>query len=95
MRLRIWTPRMLYLPLTVKEFAPSLEISYDDGEADSNQSNELDSGFAVRFSTPGGPAVLQTVRIYLLQAANDLPIQIHVWDVDHNDLIPARQFSPS
>ena len=95
MRLRIWTPRMLYLPLTVKEFAPSLEISYDDGEADSNQSNELDSGFAVRFSTPDGPAVLQTVRIYLLQAANDHPIQIHVWDVDHNDLIPARQFSPA
>lgn len=93
-RVRIWSPRRVYLPLVLQ--APSqgqeTELVYDDGTADSNQSYTTGNGFAVRFTPPAGGAKLLRGRYYFI--APVAPIEVHVWDQNHNDLISPVTATP-
>ena len=93
-RVRIWLRgHRIYLPLVLSDYAPPL--AYDDGTAESYQSSAtLDSGFAVRFTTPGASAQLVGARYYLNAAEDNHPIQVHVWDTDHVDLITPFTATP-
>jgi hypothetical protein len=83
-RVRIWKPRLhIYLPLIVRNYAPGQEIAYDDGTMETTASWEMGKGFAVRF-TPTGQVQVIRARYYL---QDPRPIEVHVWDADHNDLI--------
>ncbi|MBN2147932.1 MAG: hypothetical protein JW726_11110 [Anaerolineales bacterium] len=96
-RVRIWLPAttyLTYLPLVLKNSVATEEWSFDDGAWDSWQSNDLDAGFAVRFPVEDGPVVLQSARFYLDGATGTHPIDVHVWDVDRNDLITPIQVTP-
>jgi hypothetical protein len=95
-RLRIWVRgHRIYLPLALKNCAPEMELAYDDGSAESEQSyNALDSGFAVLFTTPGASAQLVRARYYFNTAASDHPIQVHVWDANRSDLITPFTATP-
>jgi len=73
----------VYLPLVLKGYTTETELAYDDGTMDTNTSWETGKGFAVRF-TPPGQAQLVRARYYLLDPR---PIQVHVWDANHTDLI--------
>jgi len=93
-RVRIWGRGYgIYLPLVLNDYVPPL--AYDDGTADSDQSSAtLDSGFAVRFTTPGASAQLVRAHYYLNTAEDDHPIQVHVWDTNHDDLITPFTATP-
>ncbi len=94
-RLRIWVPKMVYLPLVLNNYVPPTELAYDDGGNESWQSfADLNRGFAVRFTPPDGTATLVQARYYLNTAASGHPIQVHVWDSDHNDLITPFTATP-
>ncbi len=99
-RVRIWkrstTPQFrLYLPLVLNNSAPEVELAYDDGVGESEQTQiTLGSGFAVRFTTPGASARLVRARYYLDTAAAGHPIQVHVWDAAHTDLIAPFTATP-
>ncbi len=74
----------VYLPLVLKAYAPETELAYDDGAMDTNTSWETGKGFAVRFTPPAGQAQLRRARYYFLDPR---PIEVHVWDENHTDLI--------
>ena len=74
----------VYLPLVLKAYVTETELAYDDGAMDTTDSWEVDKGFAVRFTSPAGQAQLMRARYYL---QDPLPIQVHVWDASHTDLI--------
>jgi ligand-binding sensor domain-containing protein len=74
----------VYLPLVLKAYAPETELVYDDGATDTNTSWETGKGFAVRFTPLAGQVQLMRARYYLLDPR---PIEVHVWDDSHNDLI--------
>ncbi len=93
-RVRIWTPQTkLYLPLIASNFASTVTLSYDDGSAESWQSNDADSGFAVLFSSSSGQ--LRQARFYLDSVAGANPVQVHVWDAGHSDMITPFTVTPS
>jgi hypothetical protein len=97
-RIRIWAPEpeyKVYLPLVVNNYAPEVELAYDDGTADSWQSHDKDSGFAVLFTTPGTSAQLVRARYYLDSHAGATHIEVHVWDTAHNDLLTPFTVTPS
>jgi hypothetical protein len=93
-RVRIWAPEpeyKVYLPLVLNNYAPEVELAYDDGTMDTTDSWETGKGFAVCFSPPGGSAQVLTVRYYLQEPH---PIEVHVWDATtHADLL-SSQASP-
>ena len=96
-RVRIWAPEpeyKVYLPLVLNNYAPEVELAYDDGSAESWQSHDKDSGFAVLFTTPGTSAQLVRARYYLNSAAGANPIEVHVWDTNHTDLITPFTTTP-
>ena len=94
-RVRIWvSEHKVYLPLVLNGYAPEVELAYDDGAAESWQSHDEDSGFAVLFTTPGASAQLVRARYYLDSAAGAHPIQVHVWDTSHADLITPFTTTP-
>jgi len=87
MRVRIWVPeRKLYLPLLLNSYpaAAETELAYDDGQGEADASWEVGKGFAVCFTPPEGGHKLVRARYYLYDPR---PIEVHVWDADHNDLI--------
>ena len=85
----------LYLPLMQNNAVSSTELGYDDGTADSWQTQAtLNSGFAVRFTTPGASARLVQARYRLNTAAGGHPIQVHVWNTAHGDLITPFTATP-
>jgi hypothetical protein len=93
-RVRIWKRTYkVYLPLVLRRYTPPTELAYDDGTAESWQSNFTDAGFAVRFTPPVTPAQLVGARYYL-NATSTAPIQVHVWGADRNDLITPFSVSP-
>jgi len=96
-RVRIWVRgHRVYLPLVLSNYVPEVELAYDDGGAESDQSwAALDGGFAVRFTTPGASAQLVRARYYLDTAEDNHPIQVHVWDTNHDDLITPFTATPS
>lgn len=99
MRMRIWAvvSNTIYLPTVVNNapLAAEQELAYDDGSAESNQSwDQLNAGFAVRFTSPGASARLVRARYYLNTAQAGHPIEVHVWDVNHNDLIAPFAATP-
>lgn len=96
-RVRIWTTKLVYLPLILGNYTAPTELAYDDGTAESDQSwDQLGNGFAVQFAAPGGAARLTGARFYLNTAAAYHPIQVHVWDDDpgHTDLITPFEATP-
>ena len=99
-RVRIWAPSSasrIFLPLVARNYTmPSqpTELAYDDGTAESWQSQDSGSGFAVRFTNPSAAARLSGARFYLNAASADVPIQVHVWDAAHNDLITPFSATP-
>ncbi len=74
----------VYLPLVLKAYTSETELAYDDGAMDTNTSWETGKGFAVRFTPPADQAQLMRARYYL---QDPRPIEVHVWDENHNDLI--------
>lgn len=93
-RVRIWKRSVqIYLPLILCNYVPTVELAYDDGTSESSQSYTQGNGFAVRFTTPDSSAELVTARYYLI--APVAPIEVHVWDTDHNDLITPFTATPS
>jgi len=94
-RVRIWVSKhKIYLPLVLNGYAPEVELAYDDGAAESWQSHDEDSGFAVLFTKPGASAQLVRARYYLDSVAGANPIQVHVWDTSHTDLITPFTTTP-
>ena len=92
-RVRIWKRSVqTYLPLIVCNYVPTVELAYDDGTSESSQSYTQGNGFAVRFTTPDSSAELVTARYYLI--APVAPIEVHVWDTGHNDLITPFTATP-
>lgn len=100
LRVRIWAlgaGRKVFLPIALRNHAPAnqpSELAYDDGVAESWQSQDSGSGFAVRFTNPGAAARLSGARFYLNAASAGVPIQVHVWDAAHNDLITPFSATP-
>ncbi|MBN1953719.1 MAG: hypothetical protein JW900_01605 [Anaerolineae bacterium] len=92
-RIRIWNTYLLYLPIVVNDYTGPTELAYDDGIADSWQSHDPDSGFAVLFHTDAA-AQLTGARFYLDAASGTAPIEVHVWDAAHNDLITPFETTP-
>jgi hypothetical protein len=96
-RVRIWKrqppQRQLFLPLIVLPDQQSYEIAYDDGVAEASQSYIAGNGFAVRFTPEAGGVRLLRARYYFL--APVAPIQVHVWDAQHNDLITPFNATPA
>ncbi len=87
MRIRIWVPeRKLYLPLVLNSYpaAVETELAHDDGTGSEDASWDVGKGFAVCFSPPAGQVKVVRARYYLYDLR---PIQVHVWDYAHNDLI--------
>lgn len=87
MRIRIWLPvRKLYLPLMLNNYpaAAETELAYDDGTLDTTASYEIGKGFATRFTPPSGSFRVVRARLFL---QDPRPVQVHVWDATHNDLI--------
>lgn len=82
----------VFLPIVLKNYASSTELTYDDGVAESSQSYTAGSGFAVLFTAPGASAKLVTARYYFI--APVAPIEVHVWDTGHNDLITPFAATP-
>jgi len=94
-RVCIWSPECkIYLPLVARNYVPGVELAYDDGVAESWQSHDEDSGFAVLFTTPDAAAQLVRARYYLDGATGANPIEVHVWDDAHNDLITPLEVTP-
>ncbi len=92
---RMWAQAYsVYLPIVLSNYAPTTELAYDDGVAESWQSQDAQSGFAVRFTTPGASARLSRARYYLNAATPSAAIQVHVWDASHNDLIAPFTVTP-
>jgi len=77
-------PRGVYLPLVLRAYAPGSELAYDDGAMETTASWETGKGFAVRFTPSVGRVQVMRARYYLLEPR---PIQVHVWDANHTDLI--------
>jgi hypothetical protein len=65
------------------------EIAYDDGVGESARGFAVEGkGWAVRVTPPAGGAILTGVRYYIAGFFGDpSPIEVHVWDADHHDLI--------
>ena len=86
-RVRIWAQQYLYLPLVMQAQQPQneIELSYDDGTPESSQSYTIRNGFSVRFSPPAGGAKLLRARFYFMGPM--APIDVHVWDLAHFDLL--------
>jgi hypothetical protein len=93
-RVRIWVPKVLYLPVVMRDAGSTAELAYDDGEADLNQSHSLGNGFAVRFTAPTTSTQVVRARFYLIAATGTHPIEVHVWDAIHNDIIVPIQVTP-
>jgi len=91
-RVRIWVPEhKIYLPLVLNNYAPEVELAYDDGTMETTDSWDTGKGFAVCFSPPDGSAQILRANYYL-QAP--YPIEVHVWDAaTHADLL-SEQASP-
>ena len=97
-RVRIWKrqppQRKIYLPLMMGGGAQNeQELAYDDGSGESSQSYTTGNGFAVRFTPPAGGAKLLRARYFFL--APVAPIQVHVWDDNHADLIAPFTATPA
>jgi len=95
-RVRIWSPEYkVYLPLVLNNYAPEVELAYDDGIFESSQSWDPGpgNGFAVLFTTPGASARLVGARYYFI--APVAAIEVHVWDANRNDLITPFTATPS
>ncbi|RLC74064.1 MAG: hypothetical protein DRI61_17310, partial [Chloroflexi bacterium] len=87
-RASIWLrEHRIYLPIVTNNHSFPLELAYDDGTLDTTASWETGKGFAVRFTSPG-QAQIQYARYYL---QDPRPIEVHVWDTEHNDLITPFQ----
>ncbi len=87
LRVRIWAQQQIYLPLVLQaqQSQSETELAYDDGVAESSQSNDTRNGFAVRFTPPSGGAKLLRARFYFMGSM--APIDVHVWDLSHFDLL--------
>jgi len=74
-----------------------MQIAYDDGTAETGRGRAMArSGYAVRFTPPLGRIQLLTAKFYILGFKNHpAPIEIHVWDTGHNDLIRPLRATPT
>jgi hypothetical protein len=73
------------------------EIAYDDGVGESTRGFAVaGKGWAVRFTPPVSGVILVGVKYYIAGFFGDpSPIEIHVWDGDHQDLITPFSVTPS
>jgi hypothetical protein len=74
-----------------------VELAYDDGSAETSRGMAISgAGYAVRFTPPSGGVELLRARIYIEGFWGDpAPIEIHVWDLEHKDLIAPVQTTPT
>jgi len=74
-----------------------VELAHDDGTAETGRGVAVSgAGYAVRFTPPAGGANLLRARIYIEGFwGGSAPIEIHVWDLDHKDLIAPSQVTPT
>jgi hypothetical protein len=74
-----------------------LELAYDDGSAETGRGFAVrGAGYAVRFTPPAGGAVLQSVRLFISGIrGTPAPIEVHVWSVHGEDLIPPVEVTPA
>ena len=93
MRVRIWRPYNVFVPMVVSNHATPIEIAYDDGSAESSQSWIQGYGFAVRFSAPSASTRLVGARYFFMGPV--APIEVHVWDADRNDLMTPFTATPT
>ncbi len=84
-RVRIWRPDFyIYLPVIVRDYLGEQELAYDDGTMETTDSWETGKGFAVRFTPPVDQVQVMRARYYL---QDPRPVEVHVWDANHTDLI--------
>jgi len=86
------TGALLYLPIILSDYREPVELSYDDGGAESSQSWETGKGYAVRFTPPEGATRLLSAHYYL---TNPAAIEVHVWDAGHSDVISPFTATPT
>ncbi len=74
-----------------------VELAYDDGTAEADRGFAVSgAGYAVRFTPPASGGELLRARIYISGFWGDpAPIEIHVWDSEHSDLIAPVQVTPT
>jgi hypothetical protein len=74
-----------------------VELAYDDGSLETSRGMAISgAGYAVRFTPPAGGGVLLRVRIYIEGFwGGPAPIEIHVWDLEHKDLIDPLLITPT
>jgi hypothetical protein len=75
----------------------AVELAYDDGTAEADRGFAVSgAGYAVRFTPLVGGGELLRTRIFISGFwGNPAPIEIHVWDLEHNDLIAPVQVTPT
>jgi hypothetical protein len=74
-----------------------VELAYDDGAAETSRGVAVSgAGYAVRFTPPASGADVLRVRIYIDGFwGSPAPIEIHVWDLEHEDLIAPLLVTPT
>lgn len=83
-------------PVQTAQVEAPIEIAYDDGKAEEGWDGAAGRGFAVRFTPPVDRVKLLQARYYIWGFyKNPTPIEIHVWDADHKDLIEPFEVTPT
>lgn len=82
--------------LTGRTAPAGTELAYDDGTAEAGRGYALAGlGYAVRFTPPAGGTTVLGAWFYITGFRGDpAPIEIHVWNLDHRDLIPPFLVTP-
>jgi len=87
------TRKTLFVPLAFNGHSPEVEMAYDSGSGSEDASWTVGKGFAVRFSPQQVPATLVRARFYFYGPF--APVQVRIWDADHNALSLPVTASPT
>jgi len=87
------TRKTLFVPLALNGYPPEVEMAYDSGSGSEDASWTVGKGFAVRFSPQQVPATLVRARFYFYGPF--APVQVRVWDANHNALSLPVTASPT